>query len=72
MSDKNIHFVKGMNVRTIKTKYGELLNCGIKVEDFFCDENKVSAEGWVNFTIKKGKSGNWYAEVRKNKGGQDE
>lgn len=65
MSDVN--FVKGLNVKTIKTKYGEILNCGINLESIVCDENKVTESGWINFTLKKGKSGNWYAEVKENK-----
>lgn len=62
-----VDFVKGLNIKTIKTKYGEILKCGINVGDLVSDENKINEGGWINFTIKKGKSGNWYAEVNENK-----
>jgi hypothetical protein len=29
----------------------------------FCDENPMNERGWVNFDIKQGRSGNWYAEL---------
>ena len=63
-----VDFVKGLNVKTIKTKYGEILKCGLNTQAFFCDENKITESGWVNFTMKKGKSGSWYAEINENKG----
>lgn len=74
MTDKKDtkNFVKGLSIRTVKTKYGEILNCGIKLEDLIADESKFTPEGWLNFTIKKGKSGNWYAEMRENKNAQAE
>lgn len=60
MSEKQ--FVKGFKVKPQETKYGEILKCGINITEF-CDNNKMNDRGWVNFDIKKGKSGNWYAEL---------
>lgn len=60
MSDKQ--FVKGLNVKHKDTQYGVILKCGINITEF-CDNNKMNDKGWVNFDIKKGKSGNWYAEL---------
>jgi hypothetical protein len=42
--------------------YGDILKCGINVSDF-CDNNLMNERGWINFDIKKGKSGKWYAEI---------
>lgn len=62
MSEKNEkQFPRGVNVKTVKTKYDDIIKIGINVETF--KENLPNENGWVNFDIKKGKSGNWYAEM---------
>lgn len=48
-------FAKGMNVKAIKTKYGELLKIGINVEKI--KENPTNND-WLNVTIKRGKETN--------------
>lgn len=58
------HFPKGVFVKCISGKYGEYFNVGINTSEFFCEENKISESGWMNFNIKKGKSGKWYAEIQ--------
>lgn len=58
---EEIQFVKGFNVKSKETQYGIMFNCGVNVEDF--NNNKKNDKGWVNFYIKKSKSGNWYAEL---------
>lgn len=60
MSDKQ--FVKGLRVKTKTTQYGDIIKCGINVSDF-CENNLMNERGYINFDIKKGKSGNWYAEI---------
>lgn len=57
-------FPKGVFVKQKTSKYGEYFNVGINTAEFFCEENKISESGWMNFNIKQGKSGKWYAEVQ--------
>lgn len=56
-------FAKGMNVKAIQTKYGELLKIGINVEKI--KENPTNND-WLNVTIKRGKDTNKpYLEIDK-------
>ena len=48
-------FAKGMNVKAIQTKYGELLKICINVEKI--KENPTNND-WLNVTIKRGKNTN--------------
>lgn len=59
MSEKN--YAKGVLIKVVETQYGEILKFGINKESF-CEnpDNK----GWVNFDVKKSKSGNYYAELQ--------
>ena len=60
MSEKQ--FVKGFSIKSIQTKYGELLKGAINLEQI--GENPKNEKGWVNFTIKRGKeTGSPYAEI---------
>lgn len=57
-----VEFAKGVNLKTVTTKYGEILKVGIKLEDF--SENPINDKGYINFDIKHGKeSGKPYAEI---------
>lgn len=58
-------FAKGVNVKAIDGKYGLMINVGVNVEKIM--ENPINEAGFVNITIKKSKSGNWYAEVNEPK-----
>lgn len=61
MSDKQ--FVKGFKVKSQETKYGEIIKCGINVNEF-CESNLMNDKGWINFDIKRGKeSAKLYAEL---------
>ncbi len=60
MSEKQ--FVKGLNIKTKTTQYGDIIKIGINVSDF-CEQNPMNERGYVNFDIKKGKSEKWYAEL---------
>ena len=55
-----VKFAKGVNVKTVETKYGEIIKVGVKLEDF--KQNPVSETGYINFDIKQGKKGK-YAEL---------
>ena len=48
-------FAKGMNIKAIQTKYGELLKIGINLEKI--KENPIN-NGWFNVIIKRGKESN--------------
>lgn len=48
-------FAKGMNIKAIETKYGELLKIGINVEKI--KENPTNND-WLNVIIKRGKESN--------------
>lgn len=48
-------FAKGMNIKAIETKYGELLKIGINVEKI--KENPTNND-WLNVIIKRGKDSN--------------
>ena len=58
MSD--IKFPSGVNIKTVQTKYGEILKLGIHTEKIF--ENPMNGQ-WVNFDIRKGKNGKWYSVI---------
>lgn len=56
-------FAKGVKIDAIQTKYGEIIKCGINVNEF-CDGNLMNDKGWINFDIKRGReSGKLYAEI---------
>ena len=65
-----VDFAKGVNVKTVQTKYGEILKVGIKLEDFA--NNHITESGYINFDIKTSKSGNKYAEIDNYKKGSKE
>lgn len=48
-------FAKGMNIKAIQTKYGELLKIGINLEKI--RENPTNND-WFNVIIKRGKDSN--------------
>ena len=48
-------FAKGMNIKAIQTKYGELLKIGINLEKI--KENPTNND-WFNVIIKRGKESN--------------
>jgi hypothetical protein len=54
-------FAKGMNVKVVKTKYGEIIKVGIKIEEI--GENPINDDGCVNIDILTSKNGKKYAVV---------
>lgn len=62
MSEKN--YAKGVLIKVVETQYGEILKFGINKESF--DENPDN-KGWVNFDVKKSKSGKYYAELQESR-----
>ena len=68
-----VDFPKGINVKTIETKFGDIISVGINLNNF--GDNPSTESGWVNFSIKKSKNGTWYAELYSKKedlGGKNE
>lgn len=55
-------FAKGINVKTIKTKFGEIVKLGINLEQF-CEGNEVNESGFINVELKKSKAGDFYAVI---------
>lgn len=54
------NFAKGVNVKAVKTKYGEITKVGVNLEKL--GENDCS-NGWLNFDILKSKEGKPYAVI---------
>lgn len=59
------NYANGVLIKAIETQYGEILKVGVNLEKF--NENP-NVKGWVNFDIKKSKSGNYYAELQQERG----
>lgn len=55
-------FAKGINVKTIKTKFGEIIKLGINAEQFV-EGNEINESGFINIELKKSKSGEFYAVI---------
>lgn len=56
-----VDFAKGVKVKTVQTKYGEILKVGINLDVFAT--NPITDSGYINFDIKTSKSGSKYAEI---------
>lgn len=56
-----VDFAKGVKVKTVQTKYGEIIKIGVKLEEF--EDNPITDSGYINFDIKTSKNGNKYAEI---------
>lgn len=54
-------FAKGVNCKTIKTKFGEIIKLGVNLEQF--GENPINDAGFINVEIKKAKSGDFYVTL---------
>ena len=54
-------FVKGMIVKTIETKYGEITKLSINKDSFL--ENPFDERGWLNVDLKTSKEGKKYATI---------
>ena len=61
INKKMVEFAKGVNVKVVQTKYGEIIKIGIKLDEF--ENNPITDSGYINFDIKTSKSGNKYAEI---------
>lgn len=53
---KMANFAKGVNLKSVKTKYGEILKVGIKLEEFA--NNPINDRGYINFDILRAKETN--------------
>ena len=55
------HFVG--NVKTISTKYGEILKLGFNAEHLAALKAAMNDRGWVNVNLKKSQGGKYYMEI---------
>lgn len=55
------YFAKGVNLKSVKTKYGEILKVGIKLEEFA--NNPINERGYINFDILRAKETKPYAAL---------
>ena len=58
-------FAQGVNIKSVATQYGDIIKVGINTTKIF--ENPISESGWLNFDIKKSKTGTYYAELQQKK-----
>ena len=49
-------FAKGVNIKAVKTKYGEIIKVGINLEEFA--NNPINERGYINFDILRAKETN--------------
>lgn len=54
-------FAKGVNIKAVKTKYGEIIKVGINLEEFA--NNPINEDGWINLDILTSRNGKKYAVV---------
>ena len=59
MTEQN--FAKGVNVKVVKTQYGEIIKLGINYEKV--GDNPINDDGWINLAILTSKNGKKYAVV---------
>ena len=59
MADAN--FAKGVNVKVVKTQYGEIIKLGINANEI--GMNPINDDGWINLDILTSKNGKKYAVV---------
>jgi hypothetical protein len=57
----DVNFAKGVNVKVVKTQYGEIIKLGINYE--MVGENPINDDGWINLDILTSKNGKKYAVV---------
>ena len=54
-------FVGSTRVKT--TKYGQIINLGLKASDLETLKANLNDRGWVNIDLKSKKDGGFYAEI---------
>lgn len=55
-------FAKGVNVKVVNTKFGEIIKLGINLEQF--GENPINERGYINVELKKARSGEYYVSLQ--------
>lgn len=58
-------FAKGINVKVVNTKFGEIIKLGVNLEQF--GENPINERGYINVELKKAKSGEYYVTLQEEK-----
>lgn len=62
-----MEFAKGINVKTVKTQYGEIIKLGINLKTI--QENNTEGD-WLNIDLKKSKEKDeWYQSINDYKKG---
>ena len=62
-----MEFAKGINVKTVKTQYGEIIKLGINLKTI--QENNTGGD-WLNIDLKKSKEKDeWYQSINDYKKG---
>lgn len=68
------NFAKGVNIKVVKTQYGEILKLGINYKEL--SNNPINEDGWINLDILTSRNGKKYAVIddykakKENTGGQ--
>lgn len=60
-------FAKGVFIDTYHGDYGDIINLSIHTEKI--KENPITEKGYVKISLKKAKSGEWYAALNEYKKG---
>lgn len=55
------NFAKGVNIKVVKTQYGEILKLGINYKEL--GNNPINEDGWINLDILTSKNGKKYAVI---------
>lgn len=56
-------FAKGVNVKVVNTKFGEIIKLGVNLEQFG-EQNPINERGYINVELKKAKSGEYYVTLQ--------
>lgn len=55
------NFAKGVNIKVVKTQYGEILKLGINYKEL--GNNPINEDGWINLDILTSKNGKKYVVI---------
>lgn len=56
-------FAKGINVKVVNTKFGEIIKLGVNLEQFG-EQNPINERGYINIELKKAKNGEYYVTLQ--------
>lgn len=55
------NFAKGVNIKVVKTQYGEILKLGINYKEL--GNNPINEDGWINLDILTSRNGKKYVVI---------